>query len=268
MQLRKALLGMSCWPVLDVSTAKKTIPHRRVPESTTAAISHIQGANLDLNRAAHSEVVDSFGDIEAAGSAAVQVDNSNGARRIKALVKLGMEHLEAGLTEQRRRLLQVHDELLRAQFDEAWCLDSTTGNFLKIEIVEERQHSNVMKLSVRQNCAACWLKVRNVRCGLCRSSNGGQPSSSLEAAKGNVDSDAAPTSTVVTKHCIRDIIEQNLEEVHREFKEIYEELACQTSAERGFEILVQFILDVLGRKSAAAHIYAMKMDMEYTKTEY
>lgn len=65
---------------------------------------------------------------------------------------------------------------------------------------------------------------------------------------------------------VRDVIEQEVKSVHKQASELLEELDEQTAAERGFEILVQFIQDLLGRHTAASKIFAMKIELEYEKT--
>ncbi|RYG59400.1 hypothetical protein EON64_20265, partial [archaeon] len=161
---------------------------------------------------------------------------------------ISMSQLEDEVSTQRSLLMQVRLVSEVNKFDTAWCLDSSTGHFQTVHLERDTK-----KLNTCLPCSSRWQS---------RSSSVAQD---VETGQQAGEQSAGSEMQVLD---IRDVIKQDLETVHKEAGELQEELACQTAAERGFEILVQFILDVLGRKSAAAHIYAMKMDMEYTKTEY
>ncbi|RYG61436.1 hypothetical protein EON64_18575 [archaeon] len=65
---------------------------------------------------------------------------------------------------------------------------------------------------------------------------------------------------------VRRLVKQEMQEVSRQAADMQDELASQSAAEQGFELLVQFIQDLLGRKTAAARIYAAKMELEFEKT--
>lgn len=64
---------------------------------------------------------------------------------------------------------------------------------------------------------------------------------------------------------MRDVIRRDLMSVQQESDSILEELAGQALPERGFEIMIQFVQDLLGRNSAAGRIFAMKIEMDNEK---
>ncbi|RYH13219.1 hypothetical protein EON65_36195 [archaeon] len=66
---------------------------------------------------------------------------------------------------------------------------------------------------------------------------------------------------------MRDILQRDLKEVAKKAEELRKELDSQRRTERGFQILIQFVQDLLGRHSPAAHIYAMVIEEEYGKKE-
>ncbi|RYG62800.1 hypothetical protein EON64_17185, partial [archaeon] len=121
--------------------------------------------------------------------------------------------------------------LTRAAFDLAWCLDSVTGLFWELRIKAEV-------------AAASWMARLKIAPMPLR-----QP--------------------VATKNVLsmRDVIEQDLLMVQHAAAAAIEELEEVSQAEIGFEIMVQFVQDILGRNTTAAHIFAMKMEMDYEKVQ-
>lgn len=143
------------------------------------------------------------------------------------------ELLEAAVLAHRSRLIS-NGSLSAAErstrlllFDRAWHLDSNTGVFSDVSIISHRRWHGRMN------------KV----------------SPEIKRAVNNHAS---------TMHVL---IQEELYAVQHDTLEIIDELAGQTQTELGFEIVVQFVRDVLGSSTAAARIFALKIDMDCEKLQ-
>ncbi|RYH15839.1 hypothetical protein EON65_31040, partial [archaeon] len=170
-----------------------------------------------------------------------------------------IHELESEIRAQRRtlvRFIRLRNKV--DKFDSSWCLNSQTGLFQTVCIERDQgiMHFCIPRISSRQFRPS---DVSDLETG-----HGG---AHYGHYIGEVHSGISMQNSKLQLMDIREVIQRDLEEVQRDSRRTYEELLRQTSAERGFEILLQFVQDVLGRKSAAARIYSMKMDMEYAKVE-
>eukprot|EP00981_Chlorochromonas_danica_P008302 scaffold2103_cov172-Ochromonas_danica.AAC.1 len=64
---------------------------------------------------------------------------------------------------------------------------------------------------------------------------------------------------------VQDIVDHELSEVNQSAEELIKELAEVSDIERGFELLVSFVVDLLGRTTPAARIFSLKVELDFEK---
>lgn len=62
---------------------------------------------------------------------------------------------------------------------------------------------------------------------------------------------------------VRKVVQHTVLKVQQEASVVFQEVKDRTQAEIGFEIMVHFVQDLLGRSTAAARIFSIKMEMDY-----
>ncbi|RYH22344.1 hypothetical protein EON65_19345, partial [archaeon] len=154
--------------------------------------------------------------------------------------------LEKAIHMQRARLLLNNENEsanLLGEFDRGWCLDNSTGLFLEVNSDISKAHSGLLaKTKIAPTPLIPMGSFTNDK-----------------IASIMVNRHSAPGDVIN----MRDVILQDLVKVQQKASATMEELEEQTQAERGFEVLVLFVQDILGRSTAAAHIFGMKMEMDY-----
>ncbi|RYG68343.1 hypothetical protein EON64_05390, partial [archaeon] len=163
-------------------------------------------------------------------------------QNLRAGFALSLERLENAVELQRRHIKKTFGSRSLSDFDNAWCLDHNTGGFAEIQqLTVARDHAPLQAFF-----ALCW-KLSNRQAS--------QPPQQRDGRNAIVLS-------------MRDVVQTDISDMHKESNELQQELGAMSSeAEQGFEMMIQFVLDILDRKSAAAHIYAMSMEQEYSKMQ-
>lgn len=147
-------------------------------------------------------------------------------RSRKSLIRL----LELELLQERTRLEQLQAANELDMLDKWWCLERHTGQFLVLNMGGVGQHRQDGE-DDNEAYSCCQL--------ICCS-----PEPQLH---------------------VRRLIKQEMLEVSRQAEKMRADIATQTTGEQGFELLVQFVQDLLGRKTAAARIYAAKIELDFEK---
>ena len=164
-----------------------------------------------------------------------------------------LEALCRDLAKQRNLFLtgsSSENIMLRAAFDEAWCLDSKTGVFINVP-TQDHQHSGA-RLVMYSTSQSPWLTRK--RSIVAPDFEAGDP---LHAV-------VSPPSFI----SVQALVEQDIQEAYDLATIMQTELDELSDMHVGYEIMLQFVRDLLGRKTAAAKIFSMKVDMEYERVHY